>query len=74
MVKLNYFGIIRGIVRGWRETTMKHRNLWYLKTGHVPSDQYFKSVPVWKDTEMLCAITLVSIISFTAGFILGWCI
>lgn len=53
---------------------MKHRNLWYLKTGHVPSDQYFKSVPVWKDTEMLCAITLVSIISFTAGFILGWCI
>jgi len=53
---------------------MKHRNLWYLKTGHAHSDQYFKNAPIWKDTEVLYAAALVSIISFSVGFLLGWCL
>ena len=37
------------------------------KTGHKPSDEFFKTLPVWFDSELLISFILGS----TAGFFLG---
>ena len=44
------------------------RNYFSLKTGHKVSDEYFKNIPLWNDSDMLkhCALWFI-IGMLTAG-------
>ena len=48
------------------------RNYFSLKTGHKVSDEYFKNVPLWNDSDMLKHSALWFIIGFIVGMFVSF--
>ena len=43
------------------------KNYFSIKTGHKPSDTYFKSHPIWFDSDLLHALLLGAACGFVGG-------
>jgi hypothetical protein len=48
-----------------------NKNFFYRKTGHGPSDEYFKNMAVWHDIDIMKSFTFGIICGLIIGFFAG---
>ena len=47
------------------------KNFFYKRTGHKPSDKYFKTMPLWCDSDLAIAALWGTTFGLVLGFFFG---